>query len=90
MNEPTLAPAEELQAEPPHKPAVGYRPLLWLAIGILIAFAAISVFALSHANISDETKGGIIITWNNLAIMVAGFWFGSNVASKVSSLTGRK
>lgn len=90
MTEPTLGPAEEMQAEAAHKPAVGYRPLLWLAIGILVAFAAISVFALNHPGISDETKGGIIFTWNNLAIMVVAFWFGSNVASKVSSLTGRK
>ena len=80
-----LPPAETLQADEPTR-TTGYRPLLVLSVCVLTAFVGISGYVLWDDKASAEMRGGLIQTWNNLAVMVAGFWFGSNVASKVNRL----
>jgi hypothetical protein len=34
--------------------------------------------------IDAATKGALIQTWNNLALLAAGFWLGSSVAGKMA------
>lgn len=87
MTEEPLPPAEILQEEaPPALPGPGYRPMLFLSLGVLTAFVGISAYVLWDAKASDETRGAIVQTWNNLAVMVAGFWFGSTMVSKINRM----
>jgi hypothetical protein len=81
-----LPPAEELQREP-EKPTPGYRPLLWLSVGILTAFVGVTGWTLAH-DATGAASAGLIQTWNNLVVGVGAFWFGSTVASKVQRLKG--
>lgn len=48
---------------------------------VLICFAAVSAYVLLYS--SDEvTKGNIIGTWQNFALLAVGFWLGSSSAGK--------
>lgn len=67
-------------------PPAGYRALLWLSVGILSAFVAVSIFVLQDMATSDETRGAVVQTWNNLAVAIAAFWFNSTVTSRVQKL----
>lgn len=76
---------------PSHIPYV--KIIAWVSFFVLIAFAAISGFILyaepGKTGIDAATKGSIIQTWNNLAIMAATFWVGSSLGGKLASGTGK-
>lgn len=49
---------------------------------VLVGFAIVSAYILVWS--SDEvTKGNIIGTWQNFALLVVGFWIGSSSGGKV-------
>jgi hypothetical protein len=68
-----------------------HLPYVWI-IGsvtaiILIGFAAVTWAVLDAekgSGIDAATKGAILQTWNNLAVMAAGFWVGSSLAGKMA------
>lgn len=90
VGEDQLPPAEIVQAEPAPDPVAmhGYKPMLLLSIGVLTAFVGISVYVLSDSASSAETRGAIVQTWNNLAVAVGAFWFGSTMSSKIDRMKG--
>jgi hypothetical protein len=60
---------------------------------VLVCFAAVTFWVLDAApgsGIDAATKGSVIQTWNNLAIMAAGFWVGSSLAGKLASSSASK
>lgn len=69
----------------------GHLPYAWI-IGavtfiILAGFSAVTWAVLDAAKgsgIDAATKGAILQTWNNLAVMAAGFWVGSSLAGKLA------
>ena len=48
---------------------------------VLIGFAAVSWFVLGYTA-DDVTKGNVIGTWINFAMLAVGFWLGSSSAGK--------
>lgn len=57
------------------------RWLQTLSILMLIAFSAVTAWVLVYSD-DEATKGGIVQTWNNLAIAVGAFWLGSSSGGK--------
>lgn len=68
-----------------------HLPYVWI-IGsvtaiILIGFSVVTWAVLDAekgSGIDAATKGAILQTWNNLAVMAAGFWVGSSLAGKMA------
>lgn len=58
-----------------------------ISLLILIGFGAVTFWVLreSGAGIDAATKGALIQTWNNLAVMAAGFWVGSSLSAKIQT-----
>lgn len=55
---------------------------------VLAGFAAVSVFVLGWT--ADEvTKGNVIGTWVNFAMLAVGFWLGSSSGGKVRDVAPR-
>lgn len=55
---------------------------------VLIGFAIVSAYILVWS--SDEvTKGNIIGTWQNFALLAVGFWIGSSSGGKAKDETPR-
>lgn len=50
---------------------------------IIMIFAIVTFLVLRDPSASAETKGGIIATWQNLAMTAGGFWLGSSLAGKM-------
>lgn len=48
---------------------------------VLIGFAAVSAYALGWTG-DDVTKGNVIGTWINFAMLAVGFWLGSSSGGK--------
>ena len=48
---------------------------------VLVGFAAVSWFVLGYTA-DDVTKGNVIGTWINFAMLAVGFWLGSSSAGK--------
>lgn len=48
---------------------------------VLLGFAAVSWFVLGYTS-DDVTKGNVIGTWLNFAMLAVGFWLGSSSAGK--------
>lgn len=70
----------------------GHLPYAWfiaaVTVIILIGFGAVTWAVLDAekgSGIDAATKGAILQTWNNLAVMAAGFWVGSSLAGKMRS-----
>jgi hypothetical protein len=64
----------------------GTIPHLSIVVGVscfvLVGFACVSAWILGWS--SDEvTKGNIIGTWQNFALLAVGFWLGSSSGGKV-------
>lgn len=47
----------------------------------IIGFAIISGYVLGYTD-DDVTKGGIVATWQNVALLAFGFWLGSSSGGK--------
>lgn len=60
-------------------------PHLRIVVGVsafvLIGFAAVSAYVLGWTA-DDVTKGNVIGTWINFAMLAVGFWLGSSSAGK--------
>jgi hypothetical protein len=72
--------------------ADGHLPYAWIiavvTLIILIGFGLVTWAVLDAekgSGIDAATKGAILQTWNNLAVMGAGFWVGSSLAGKMRS-----
>lgn len=67
------------------------RYIIWVSFFILAVFAIISGIVIfadpSKTGVDAATKGSIINTWNNLAVMAATFWVGSSLAGKLATGT---
>lgn len=51
---------------------------------VLFGFAAVSVYAVVWST-DEVTKGNIIGTWINFAVLAVGFWIGSSSGGKAAS-----
>lgn len=67
----------------------GHVPYAWVIATvtfiILAGFAVVTYVVLDSvrgSGIDAATKGAILQTWNNLAVMAAGFWVGSSLGGK--------
>ncbi|MDH7640456.1 hypothetical protein [Sphingomonas oryzagri] len=55
------------------------------SLAVLTAFAIVTFFVLNHdVNVSPETRGSIIQTWNNLAVGVGTVWLSSKIIDLVA------
>jgi hypothetical protein len=63
----------------------GSIPHLRIVVGVssfvLLGFAAVSGYVLGWTQ-DDVTKGNVIGTWINFAMLAVGFWLGSSSAGK--------
>lgn len=50
---------------------------------VLVGFAVVSGYVL-HFTSDEVTKGNIIGTWQNFALLAVGFWIGSSSAGKAT------
>lgn len=55
--------------------------LQFLSVLVLVAFSAVTAWVLVMSD-DASVKGGMIQTWNNLAIAVGAFWLGSSSGGK--------
>lgn len=69
-----------------------HLPYVWVLAAvtgaILLGFSAVTFWVLvgePGKGIDAATKGALIQTWNNLALLAAGFWLGSSLAGKMSA-----
>ena len=53
---------------------------------VLAGFAAVSGWVLIYSN-DDVTKGNVIGTWINFAMLAVGFWLGSSSGGKTTTET---
>lgn len=51
---------------------------------VLLGFAAVSAYVLLYTD-DEVTKGNVIGTWVNFAMLAVGFWLGSSSAGKAHS-----
>lgn len=58
---------------------------------VLLGFAAVSAYVLVHTD-DEVTKGNVIGTWINFAMLAVGFWLGSSSGGKAQddSATGKR
>lgn len=78
MNDPSN---EETTPTKPHGDLPNARWLQALSVLLLIAFSAVTAWVLHYSD-DEAVKGGIVQTWNNLAIAVGAFWLGSSSGGK--------
>lgn len=69
------------------KPTIPHLPIVVAVSAFVLAgFAAVSFYVLLYS--ADEvTKGNIIGTWQNFALLAVGFWIGSSSAGKAKEET---
>lgn len=53
---------------------------------VMLGFAAVSVWVLLYSD-DAVTKGNIIGTWQNFALLAVGFWIGSSSGGKAKDET---
>lgn len=58
------------------------RVVVAVSAAAIIGFTAISAYVLGYTD-DDVTKGGIVATWQNVALLAFGFWLGSSSGGKV-------
>jgi hypothetical protein len=64
------------------KGSIPYLPIVVAVTAfVLFGFAATSGFVLVYTD-DDVTKGNIIGTWQNFALLAVGFWLGSSSGGK--------
>lgn len=86
MTDETTSIDAPIETVPPHLP---YAWILATVTGaILLGFAVVTHWVLvgeiGHG-IDAATKGALIQTWNNLALLAAGFWLGSSLSGKMAA-----
>ena len=71
-------------------PLPTHIPYVWVLAAvtayILLGFTYVTYLVLKGevgSGIDAATKGALIQTWNNLALLAAGFWLGSSLAGKM-------
>ena len=57
------------------------RIVVTVSAFVLIGFSVVSAYALLWST-DEVTKGNIIGTWQNFALLAVGFWLGSSSAGK--------
>ncbi|MGQ3081099.1 MULTISPECIES: hypothetical protein [Alphaproteobacteria] len=57
------------------------RVVVAVSAAAIIGFAIISGYVLGYTD-DDVTKGGIVATWQNVALLAFGFWLGSSSGGK--------
>lgn len=69
-----------------------HLPYVWVLASVtgavLLGFALVTFWVLAGEpgrGIDAATKGALIQTWNNLALLAAGFWLGSSLAGKIAA-----
>lgn len=60
------------------------RVVVSVSTFVLVGFAGVSVFVLGWTE-DEVTKGNIIGTWVNFAMLAVGFWLGSSSGGKSKS-----
>lgn len=58
------------------------RVVVAVSAAAIIGFAVISFYILRYST-DDVTKGAIVGTWQNVALLAFGFWLGSSSGGKV-------
>ena len=63
------------------------RIVVTICAFVLIGFGAVSAWVLGW---SDDlvTKGNIIASWQNFAMLAVGFWIGSSSGGKIKDVAG--
>ena len=61
------------------------RVVIAVSAFVLIGFAIVSGYVIGWSS-DDVTKGNIIGSWLNFAMLVVGFWIGSSSAGKIKDL----
>jgi hypothetical protein len=64
---------------PAHVPHL--RVVVTVSAFVLLGFACVSVYVLGWTD-DEVTKGNVIGTWINFAMLAVGFWLGSSSAGK--------
>lgn len=62
-------------------PIPNLRVVVAVSSAAIIGFALISAYVLGYTD-DDVTKGGIVATWQNVALLAFGFWIGSSSGGK--------
>lgn len=57
------------------------RIVVAVSVFVLIGFAAVSAYVLGWSD-DQVSKGNIIATWQNFALLGVGFWLGSSSGGK--------
>lgn len=57
------------------------RIVVGISLFVLLGYAVVSAYVLGWTN-DDVTKGNVIGTWQNFALLAVGFWIGSSSAGK--------
>lgn len=57
------------------------RVVVAVSAAAIIGFAVISFYVLAYTT-DEVTKGGIVATWQNVALLAFGFWLGSSSGGK--------
>ena len=65
------------------------RVVVAVSAFVLIGFAAVSSFVLGWTD-DEVTKGNIIGTWQNFALLAVGFWIGSSSGGKTKDSEPRQ
>lgn len=60
------------------------RVVIAVSVFVLTGFAVVSAYVLGWTN-DEVTKGNVIGTWVNFAMMSVGFWLGSSSSGKAKS-----
>ncbi len=63
----------------PHIPHL--RVVVTVSAYVLFGFSIVSAYAIGWSD-DEVTKGNIIGTWQNFALLAVGFWLGSSSAGK--------
>ena len=61
------------------------RVVIAVSAFVLVGFAIVSGYVIGWSS-DDVTKGNIIGSWLNFAMLVVGFWIGSSSAGKIKDL----
>lgn len=58
------------------------RVVISVTAYVMLGFSAVSIYALLFSE-DEVTKGNIIGTWQNFALLAVGFWIGSSSGGKM-------
>ena len=67
----------------PHK-IPHLRVVVTVTAFVMLGFSAVSIYALLFSD-DAVTKGNIIGTWQNFALLAVGFWIGSSSGGKMAN-----